>query len=152
MTIAACCSKYTELYPLTLCSVNTSLFSLFPFNQFSWHGNGCRRDLVTLFARAHRMPVCNRNSVGLKHARPMIHLVCTRTVFSKNDSTDKVVFALRVVVPDCNNKTCGVELLWGDIKTNRLVEDWIQGVFLKRCLLCFDWFLEMHQCHLHKRI
>lgn len=51
---------------------NTWFLPLLMKYPFSWHGYRSRRHLITLLARAHWVPLRNRNSIRLEHARPVI--------------------------------------------------------------------------------
>ena len=118
----------------------------------SWYCNRCWWNLITFVTCAHRMPLRNRNSVRLKHTRPVVQLMRACTVFTKNKSTHKIIFTLGIVIPYSNDETSRFELLGCDVEANRLVEDRVQCVLLKRRLLGLYRLLEMHQCDFYKRI
>lgn len=120
--------------------------------RLSWHCNRGRRNLVAVLSRTHGMPLRNRNTVRLKHARPMTRLVRTGSVLSENNSANKIIFTLGVVIPDGDNKTCSFQLLGCNVEADGLVKHWIQSVLFERRLLGFYWLLKVHQRHLYEGI
>lgn len=120
--------------------------------RLSWHCNRGRGNLVTVLSRTHGMPLRNRNTVWLKHARPVTRLVRTGSVLSENNSANKIIFTLGVVIPNGDNKTGSFQLLGCDVKADGLVKYWIKRVFFERRFLGFYWLLKVHQRYLYEGI
>lgn len=123
-----------------------------PIYTVSRNSNGSRRHLVALLTWSKRMPLRNRRSLWVQHPAPVGVLMGPRAVLPENDATHKIVFTLGVVVPYRYHHAGVLQLLGSYVEINRLVKYRINGIFLPRSLLSFNWFFEMHHCYFHKWI
>lgn len=118
----------------------------------SCNSYGRRWDLITLLSRPERMPLRNRRSLWLSHSTPVGNFMGPRAVFPQNDPPDEFVFTFRIIVPDGDDNTGILKLLWIYVEADRLIIHRVNCRFLEWCFFSFNGLLEVHHCNFHEWI